>query len=573
MGSKLINCFRKVFKNGLRWALFGLIVLGVDVGCSDVSSGTDHIVSPYTEQTMRFFERSGFKGFPNQLETIQIVKERHIHKKQRKRMNIYFHKYTLDTVPDQLVQGLEFDNLRILTPTNRDTPNSPAVLEKILCALGRISAETLAFHNQTTNTGPSDPNAALQPFEWSLAHHNGSETMAPLTRCVLKVEKLMIFSNTVPLLKWIQDRLDLSESRAELSLFGELELDNLEVLDGFNARGVGVLTLASFKRLDSLDCKLLREGPLPDELIIWGRSTLAPKVSEEVAQNMLTKVWLNLAISMEVWVELVKPGELPKHLTAEYLTLKLCAGSSITALVMGMNRATVWGLSIVFTNENNLLTSSDIEQTLDWISTGFDGLVSLSVRARDVPPALTDFVRSNTFEITTNPTLTSIWVCGIECRHIPSIISGGSNIVCFSLDAWELYRSGKLADELANSQTDLSRLPVKQRAIVMNREELGADNEPCCVCYEPFEDLKATRQNTDICILDHPKHSVCCSCLDKLIKNGRNAGYISCPKCRQEHRLSLIRHKINLKNQGGFRLTVGIPPSALSFPRTHQTTY
>ncbi|OAG30263.1 hypothetical protein NEDG_02252 [Nematocida displodere] len=533
------------------------------VGCSMDLPLSDHIVSPYTEQTMDFFEKSEIERQPNQLETIQIGEERHILKKQSQPMNIYFDIYTLESVPDQLTQGIEFNELSISTTTAENRSIDPAVLEKILRVFGTVNAETLSLHNWATTASPDD---LVQPFERIFAENNDSEAAAPLTRCVLNVKNLNMFCNTVLAIKQFQEWMDLSQCQVELTLVGELELENLEVLDGFNARSIEILTLTYFERLDSLDCKLFREGPLPSELYLNNKHALASKISEEVARNLLTNIWVAITIPVEVWVELMKPSEQPKHLTAKYLEITFSRDSSIPAPVVGMDRTTARHLTIELAKENHVVTRTDLEQTLDWVSTAFVGLGVLNVECSDTP-ALRDFVRNNQFEITSIPTLTHIEVCDIQCMRVQSINQIGADVVCLSLEAWELFGSGKLGDELANSQTDLSQLSPEQQAIVMNREEMGPDNDPCCVCLSTADELRSSSPDAEICILDHPKHSICNRCLDGMVNNDRIDGHINCPVCRHEHKLSLIRHTIRKNNQGVFELTMGRLPSLLSFPR------
>ncbi|OAG30269.1 hypothetical protein NEDG_02245 [Nematocida displodere] len=414
MKSNPVRLFRTVCKKALLCPMLWVSVFCVIVGCSMDHPLPEYIVSPYTEQTIAFFEKCGSERFPNQLETIQIGEERHILKKQRQLMYIDFYTYTLESVPDQLTQGIEFNKLSISTTAPELTRINPAVLEKILRIFGTINAETLEFHNRVTIASSDD---LVQPFERSLARHNDSEAAAPLTRCVLNVKNLSVFSNTVLPIKQFQERVDLSQCQINLTLAGELELDSLEVLDGFNARSIEILTLFSFKRLDSLDCKLFREGPLPSDLRIWSNSKITPMISEEVARNMLANMWVSLRIPVEVWVELMKPSEQPKLLTAEYLTILFCSGSIIPAPVVGMSRATVGFLLIELANEHNLPTSVELEQIFDWISTGFNGLIILTIEPQQASPGLRDFVRNNKFEITTIPTLKSIVVSGIECMH------------------------------------------------------------------------------------------------------------------------------------------------------------
>ncbi|OAG30412.1 hypothetical protein NEDG_02234 [Nematocida displodere] len=550
MKSTPIRYFSNLFTRALRCHLLCLILLCVIVGRAEEVPEPEYIVSPYTKQTIKFFERSGSDDWENRLETVEIDREIHVNRFQPRCFSIYLNKYTLETVPEELVADIRFNRLTL----ESDGPVNPAVVEKILCAFGTINVSWLDLADLEIDDPSSD--------------NNGHPRATPTPKCVLNAKELWITNTPKSSIVWLGERVGLVSSGIGLRISCGTDFGNLEVLDGFNAKRISRLTLYNIDNLDSLDCKLLREGPMLYVLIIYNNTTLTPKISEQIIQNILAKEWMKLKMPVSVLGELMKPSEQPKQLTADKLTIYLAPSQTQTLPPPGMNRLNAIHLAIIFRNDNHLLTGTDLEQTLEWVSVGFEDLEVLSVLVPDAPPALKDFVRSHTFNITTIPTLTSIWVCGIECLDIPSIISGGSSIMCFSLEAWELYRSGKLGDELANTQTDLSVLSPEQQAIVMSREEMAADNDACHVCLCTADELKAISPDADICILDHSKHSVCGPCLVVMVNAGGGARSISCPNCRQEHTLPLVKNKIGRNTQGVFELTMGTPSSTLSFPRT-----
>ncbi|OAG30265.1 hypothetical protein NEDG_02254, partial [Nematocida displodere] len=449
MKSNLVRSFGKVFETSLGkrlgkvlgkalWChVLCLIVLCVIVGCADEVSEPNYIVSPYTEQTMEFFDRSRSDDWPNRLETVEIDGQRCILKKQTRVIFISLQNYTLETVPEKLVEGIPFFGLAL----GSDEPSDPAVLEKILSVFGTINAWLLELRN----------------LEVRVSSDNDEHPRPP--RCVINANIFRISHTPKTTIEWVQKRLALSESQLLFIISCMPDFGNLEVLDGFSPACLVRLALHDIDKLDSLDCKLFREGPLPDELEISGNSTVTtPKISEEIIWNMLAKKkWVSLRMPVELWVELMKPSEQPKLLRVGYLQIVFCPGSSIPTPVVGMDRVTAGYLSIRLTNAKNLLTITDAEQTLDWVSTAFVGLETLIV---DGPsgPELKYFIRSHTIDIPTIPTLKRIEVFDVECLHDPNIIRDDSKIVCLSLEAWELFGSGKLGDELANSQTDLSQL-------------------------------------------------------------------------------------------------------------------
>ncbi|OAG30950.1 hypothetical protein NEDG_02266, partial [Nematocida displodere] len=355
----------KVMGKTLRCHLLCLIVLCVIVGCADEVSEPEYIVSPYTEQTMEFFDRCGSESWPNRLETVEIDGQRCILKKQtRTLIYIFLQSYTISSIPEQLVQGIEFDKL-IMVPNDRDkiAQFDPRVLEKILCVFGTICADTLVFSDLSLDGSGSESKS--QRMGRSVGSFWGKETpeLAPATpRCILSIKTLLIQKSTLPTISWLQKRLDLSQCQVNLVIVGKLQLENLELLDCFGARYIEALTLEGFKRLGSLDSKLFREGPLPSELRIWTTRPIFPKISEWIAGSIISKEWKLLVVPMQVWKELMKPGELPKHFTAAELTVYIPQYGMFTELknrtlpTMGDdNIATVKSLTFKFHTRYELM--------------------------------------------------------------------------------------------------------------------------------------------------------------------------------------------------------------------------
>ncbi|OAG31270.1 hypothetical protein NEDG_02258, partial [Nematocida displodere] len=343
MRSKIVRYFGKVFETSLGKRLgkvFGkalrshvlcLILLCVIVGCAEETVPAPllrHIVSPYTEQTIAFFEKSSAEGRPNQLRTVQIDESRCILRVQAQHLSIYLNKHTLETVPEKLVEGIKFQWLTMKS----DGPVDIAVLDKILSVFGRINVSWLEL-------------ADLEIDEVS----SNTDEYPQTPKCVLNVAELWVTSTLKSSIVWFQDRVDLSESQIRLILYCKPDFGNLEVLDGFNAAGITRLMLYDIANLDSLDCKLLREAPLPNGLDIGGSNAgLTPKISEEVVRGMLTKEWVDLSMPVEVWEELMKPNDQPKHLTVDSLTIYLALSQGQTLPSMGMSRATAKHLTLNF---------------------------------------------------------------------------------------------------------------------------------------------------------------------------------------------------------------------------------
>ncbi|OAG32280.1 hypothetical protein NEDG_02031 [Nematocida displodere] len=207
MKSKLINCFGKVFGKALRCHVLCLIVLCVIVGCADEAPGPMYIASPYTAQTIEFFERSGSEGRGMQLRSIATSTKKYILKNQPRKIQINLERYTLETVPEKLVDGIKFKTLIIRS----DGHCVPAVLERVLVAFGTINTDRLEVFNLNIN---DEFEPILLPTAASLpgVPSKGLSMNPPPTRCILNTKDLTIICCRIPGIIWFQERVSVRVS-------------------------------------------------------------------------------------------------------------------------------------------------------------------------------------------------------------------------------------------------------------------------------------------------------------------------------------------------------------------------
>ncbi|OAG31154.1 hypothetical protein NEDG_01567 [Nematocida displodere] len=527
----------------------------------------DHIVSPYTKQTIKFFDKSKLERWTPVLDTVNINGEEHILKKQPNTKQINLNKYTIGSVPEGLVQEIEFDVLRIVS-WSKKTPKriDPALLEKIFAVLGGIHAETLELFRLDISDSGSGVNIVKSLSRLIRSNPLKAENTTPAAEPILTVPIIIktfrIIDCPEKLIRRLQKQMDLSQSHISLKIDSKLELDSLELLDGFNAAGVEALVCYYFLRLDSLDCRLFREGPLPDELIIKSPNSLNTKISEQIAQKMVDKHWKKITMYVRTWEELMKPTGPPMQITLDKLTLFVPSCGDIADLQngtfpsLGDNLTTVNTLTFFVYNESHPVTVPVLVRTLVWISTYFRGMEVLMVGSENLTLDLKAFILSSQFEITTNPALTSIRVDVFECL---ASLKKKEAILGFSPEAWALYREGKLANELTQSQTDLSQLSAEQQKMVMSSEPALDKSEPACnICRETYDELRDSSPKATIYILDQLLHRDCTSCLKWLAKTGEKYGYINCPgSCGGKITLPMVKHEIQQNAQGGFEVTFG----------------
>ncbi|OAG29109.1 hypothetical protein NEDG_01248 [Nematocida displodere] len=558
MKSKSVLDFPKVPAKVLRHTLACLFSLTLIVRCArGAALLSDYIVSPHTAQTINFFSRSQSDSHPNVLDAVQVLGETHLTRTQTQQIHVDLTQYTLESVPEKLVHEIEFAALVIESSqaapsTARNTsPDTPAhaIFSKILRAFGTISADVLQLSNVVLDVPEADPNT-----QNTLEDPNPAQTPT----CVLKIKSLKIFDVEEPAIRWLQKQVNLSKSRICLEVSCPLVLENLKLLDGFNAAAVVELKLYGLLWVLKLECQLLLNDSLPDVLIIESPHTLTLNASTEIASKILEKHWKTLSLPMHLWGKLMGPDNQYKHIAVDDLRVYLPAlGYSLGVLPtplfpsLGDNTATCNSLKIDFRNERASIAPSGLLQTLDWISRHFRGLEELDVEFGAIQPQLKAFVQTNQFLITTNPTLKNVRLVRVDCleQHQEK-----RTILCFSLDAWDQCIKGNLAAELTPAELEICS--PDEQMMILNPSTIDVDDadefrkeSTCLICYETFDNLEETNPNTEICLLDHPKHRMCNTCLDRVMGE---AGKVSCPMCREDFNLSNLKNRIERNSQGGF---------------------
>ncbi|OAG28874.1 hypothetical protein NEDG_01013 [Nematocida displodere] len=575
--------FRAVCKklHNLRvWGLLAVLAVAwcVEGGDQDL----DYCLSPYTDETIQFFSitRPIF-SFHGKLKTVQIGTETHILKKQSELIEITLKRHTVDSIPDRFVQGIEFSHLKIgPAPPDGPQPSDMAVLNKILAAFVTISAETLELHGPNLvsegfgRAAIQSLGAAGQRAVSGILGRLGMPENAP--KCILKTHNIRLSNVYPPTIKWLQERIDLSQCQTNLAIRGPLSLDNLELLDGFNAAGIGRLALYKLCRLGSLECKLLREGPFPDILVIDTHIPAPPGASPQILHNIAQHHWKGLHIHQQIWEGVVNSAEDPKRLRMENLTIGMdrfsANGEPSTSLFsrLGDSQTTTRELVLKLQADTGPATPPLLIHTLEWVSRCFRGLEHLTIDAKATPNDLISFIADHQLEMTTNPTLTYIQI-GKGVRWFPAIAKQKKTMLSLSLEAWELCTAGKLARELAQTQTNLDQLSSEEQEMITLQRWIASESEfACATCKSTLADLKETTPAPDICILDHPLHWVCSNCLGHLPES--STGSVSCPVCRGSIRHPFLTNRIEKNSQGRFELTMAEIPDprpVLSFPSTN----
>ncbi|OAG32194.1 hypothetical protein NEDG_02113 [Nematocida displodere] len=594
---KFVSYLKKTHQQPRNSAAFCLLVLTIAVHCAEETAPNlhpDHILSPYTEQTLKFFSQSYSQQRPNNLKTGQRPEQAQILRKQTRPIHIILENYTLDLVPEKLAQGIEFSTL-LLISTPRHSPNHPeplftptrtstAVLQRILSALGTICADSLEFHGVKVDFWSSIESMAQRLGRAARGVGDGLYGLGMLdqatvpTRHSHSIKGLKIIATTVSSIKWVQKHLDMSQCRINLAIWGLMDLDSLELVDGFNVAGVEELFVNEVLSLSSLECKLLREGPLPSVLVIESPFVTPFKISEKIIHQIVNNHWKLLRIHKCIWKRLMKPTKdtkPPKHLSADTLVIDMSHfsgfhGFYLTPLPpMGNNQAIVKHLILSFHKFNSLIDCADIVRTLEWTSRHFRGLekVRIGNEAEIWRPA--PFVIRACVLLLTSPGLTSVRIANVECALYQKT---KGTILGFSLEAWDFFKTGKLWDELCyTSQIMMGFLSPDIKEIIKNQDRIDDTDALCSICMNSLDELKQMKYPipVEVCVLDKAMHTVCSICLSALTKGSGPLQYIPCPICRGRIGFPFLRNKIKRNAGGRYYLLMGVYSTeidVLSFP-------
>ncbi|OAG31087.1 hypothetical protein NEDG_01861 [Nematocida displodere] len=534
----------------------------------------DYVTSPYIGQTIEFFSASCYRQYTNTFESAQTATTTYFLKKQGTKMNIAIDKYTLASVPEKMAHEFEFSAIRIVSSNQAYGPNTVnlAVLEKILSAFGRLCTSVLEL-GRIIIKDSADMKSSTQDLAGGVqaVPHKDSTSGGEVARCVLEIKSLKLLGTTEAAIKWFSARVDLSLSQIDLEIRDRMKMDSLEVLDEFNASRIVRLSILQLMVLRSLECKWLREGPLPSVLVIETFYLLSPNISGQIAQNILGTPWEQLRLSKQMWGEIVKQNNKQQTIKVDSLVLHIpyfATSSEFQASLlppMGETLASVTSLTINLHSGKKEVTPEVLTTTLESITRHFRDVVHISIAPGYKLSTVTKFIEETQFVIETNPGLASIKVNGIECVHRTE---QSGPILCLSPEVWELYTQGKLGEELTRTGADLSQLAPEQEAMVMRLGGVDHTKSICAQSQYTFDDLKRSSalqppKKIEIFILDRPEDQVSGGCVARVVvKNEPNPDLFVCPVCARKTKLPPVMNKIQKNDQGNFVLAAYTPPSA-----------
>ncbi|OAG31162.1 hypothetical protein NEDG_01575 [Nematocida displodere] len=587
MKSELAWRFKKVCKKLLTCQILCLVGVCMAATYSKPQATPNECeIELLSIKTVSFFSKSSSLEHPNKLFLFHSEGKDLVEMNQRNPMYIALDQYTQQQIPELLTRGLNFDILTIGQP--KDTKTDRVVLTKVLAALSTIWADTLEFVGIDVDELRPKPYIAnpgqrtlagvreeTRDCSGSLSNQKLPKPSPPSTyTCVAHIKNLKFSSVGQLSIAWLQKHLDMSQSQITLILVDAIEIDGLEVLDGFKIGAIVKLWIGDFLRCDSLDCRLLRDGPLPQELVITGLYTVTPHLPKEVARRIIKHRWSVLTMPSHIWELLMSPIELTSCIYVDKLAINMVyfdglstfCSTSLPVIRHNMGQANL--LTINFQAEDDTLTEDNLCYILDWVCKQFIDLTDLQIGSSTALAHIPSCVTNKLFILETLPSLTTIMVGDKEAEIFQDV---SKRLLCLSLDAWEslLTRRPNVWLDLGfNSGSHVSLLSSSEQEMLACHTWVGTPGEILCgECYTQLHRFKETRPSVQICFLEHPKQRICSDCLIRLFNSGELSRKL--PSFKLSKKVLPLKNIIESDHRGGFylKLPVTTPPRPLlSFP-------
>ncbi|OAG30446.1 hypothetical protein NEDG_01988 [Nematocida displodere] len=550
-------------------AIFAFALLGLASRDSSLEDdGRPYLVSPYTDQTIAFFEMSG-----STLATRTVETTTYIVKDQYMPIKIYLNSYDLADIPDHLVEEMVFDCITIGCKAafkyQTPPPLALALLEKVLRAFGtalhadRLTITTLGeiLDSETDVSHSQQACEALSGLALSPNPVTEDEKTPPkLLKLYAKHIELQRVS--VASICWLLPRLDVSECEVALFVQQVPELTNLRCLDGFNPKALLKLYVGGAYNLADIDCVLLRENKVLNELGLWETPEWL-YASPETLQAIATKHWDRMGVPIELWIAL--GNVLQKTLDVANLIIYckfLAARDGIWDTVCE-EKTSVKSLELRLTNPNSARPSNrELTELLVWIDSWVIDTerLTISVFCDATPPTFTDHIY-----IDIEPLLPSL-------KRLYCVLNDGRTICLYNRKsilwiepaAYKDWADGKLNTTMAKicSQKILS---VSDDIITPFTPPTDPNPNPTCFeCNMSVEEIVKVSPKTQpiyLGIVCKAGHMACKPCLDNLHKTkyaSKEAQPQACPLCGDElcdtGLSSVIR--TNPYNSGDFNLRI-----------------
>ncbi|OAG31531.1 hypothetical protein NEDG_00006 [Nematocida displodere] len=494
-----------------------------------------YLESPHTARTLEFF---GVSGYDLLTRTPSSATSPRIAENQWGDIEIHLNKYTLETIPDEIVQGIRFGNLIICAKYSRKEKAWPIkhdVVEKVLRALGTVYADKLAICSIIDVAAPRKRSSLAPP-----TCPNTPRLLRVYTPH-LELKKLSSAAAGVFLAL-----IDLSACKLVLRMPNACNLTNLGFLDKANPKRILELYVWDAVNLTNIDCEALQDRAVVFDFELLG-TTNPVCASPATLQGIASKKWARLGVPADLWNQITSeiratPNTNTESLQVGVLTLTV---HFLHTIVDFVNR--VYGVQ-VFANSLNLRLANRCSQLrsyrtlkniFGWVSRCFSGVKEVAVSGFGpgytpiptiyqylcIDTILPDLTRLH-YEVTSEQTL-----------HLYSTQS----ILWIAPNTYFAWASGNLNKEMVEVCSENVVFIGNNTATNPFFPPKTPELDPCCFgCQKTVSQFNSAPVKDMVLYLGivcEKGHMGCNSCLKKLAKKSQ-AGNLRfcCPHCTAQIR-------------------------------------
>ncbi|OAG31718.1 hypothetical protein NEDG_00193 [Nematocida displodere] len=529
-----------------------------------MGSGENMESFPLTTETMAFFATSGYP-----LRTYILHGKTTIDKDQWGDTTIHLNKYTVETVPDEIVQGIKFRHLNIRHPSEfRPWLHQPVrrVLEKLLRVLGSVQIDSLAVIgldmslSEPTQTSPTQDTNSLANAPKPTSSPTNPKTQDTANK---PPRLLKLYSNHIYLkemngssIQWLLARIDASECVLSLTIDRAYKIRNLLFLDVFNPKTLLKLCIWGTANLVSIDCALLKEQKVVDVLGLRGLKKRL-YASPETLQAISSKHWAWIHVSPDLWRDIIAERR-SQSFDVDYLTIPIDHGYSLDVIyeVGHQMKVSVKKLELrLGPKYYNTRTARSIKGLLLWAGVCFADTEEVEISGLWFLAMPTSTKHQYVYVEPWLPKLKRLHCSPTNGLYL--YLYSGKSTLWIVPEAYQEWAWGNLNNQMVRaSQEFICPILESTHPGLFLASPNTSPNPTCLVCGQSVNDFNEMGPQTRpkyLGIVCKAGHMACHPCLNKLSLEKHSAKeLLHCPECNDE----IVDTGIN----GVIRMSLAGPP-------------
>ncbi|OAG31301.1 hypothetical protein NEDG_01779 [Nematocida displodere] len=518
----------------LKTTLLALILI-IAGSLGSVSISAPYLESPHTDRTLAFFKASG-----SDLLTRTVEKNIYIAENQANMVEINISKYTLETVPEQLVQGIRFSSITITDSKSFffSKASHPKLIEKIFRAFSELQTNRLTISGLQCVEKTKQMDYAGAQTWFASAKESEAFTLLPTLNpnpqlLVVKTSHLELSCLSEASMGWILGRLDARGSELILWI-RQIDSDlTLNFLDYFNPKAITHLYIRNAKKLANITCAILKEKKLLKGLVF--RETPSDMTaSSETLQAIGTHRWEKMWISGDLWCKIATEAQ--EGVVVDNLTLEIEPATNVLFWNLVLpHKASVKRLHL--NQEVCQSSAKTLKNLLEWVDACFMDIEELKVTGFDCH---NQQMHPNDQYICIEPHLPKLRQFSYQpyLEHTMHLYSSKS-VLWISPDAYHMWASGQLNEEMEAVTHNLlycveGSTPTPP-FLPPARPNLNPACFECGISLDAIQKMNSPRSRPYVGIVCEGGHMACQPCLKKLARAQKDTNApLSCPHCHSD---------------------------------------